>query len=42
LVNRKFLPREMQPPWWRQLALVLVAIAYSLVSAAVLYDKLLK
>ncbi|MFO0919802.1 MAG: Nramp family divalent metal transporter [Planctomycetaceae bacterium] len=42
LVNRRFLPREMQPPWWRQLALVLVAIAYSLVTAAVLYDKFLK
>ena len=42
LVNRRFLPREMQPAWWRQLALVLAAVVYSLVTAVVIYDRFLK
>lgn len=42
LVNRRFLPKAMQPPLWRQGALVLAAIVYGVVSAVVVYDLISK
>jgi hypothetical protein len=42
LVNRRFLPREMQPPLWRQVALVVAAVVYGGISAIVAYDQIVK
>lgn len=39
LVNRRFLPQSMQPPLWRQAALVVAAVGYAVISAIVAYDK---
>lgn len=37
-VNRRFLPREIRPPAWRQCGLVLCAVAYGGMTVALLYD----
>lgn len=37
LVNRKFLPPEIRPPWWRQAALVLCALVYGGISVALVW-----
>lgn len=42
LVNRRFLPREMQPPLWRQAALVIAAVVYGLITGVVVYDLVSK
>lgn len=42
IVNRRFLPKSMQPPLWRQAALVIAAVAYGLISAIVAYDLIRK
>jgi hypothetical protein len=42
LVNRRFLPKPMQPPLWRQAALVAAAVVYGSISVVVGYDLLSK
>lgn len=37
-VNRRFLPPEIRPPLWRQIGLVLCAIAYGGLTLALVYD----
>jgi hypothetical protein len=37
LVNRRFLPREAQPPLWRQVGLLLCSAAYALITVGVIY-----
>jgi hypothetical protein len=39
LVNRRFLPKELRPPLWRQAALILCALAYGGITAALLYTQ---
>jgi hypothetical protein len=38
IVNRRYLPKSMRPPLWRQGALILAAVIYGLVTAIVAYD----
>ena len=38
LVNRRFLPKEIRPPLWRQAALVLCALTYGGITAMVLWS----
>ncbi len=42
LVNRRFLPKSMQPPLWRQAALVIAAVAYTFITCVVVYDQVTK
>ena len=37
-VNTRFLPKEIRPPLWRQAGLLLCAVGYGLMTAALLYD----
>jgi len=39
LVNRRMLPPELRPSWWRQAALVLCSCFYAIVTALVIWDK---
>jgi hypothetical protein len=41
-VNTRFLPPELRPPLWRRIGLVLCAIAYGIMTAALLYDGYMK
>ncbi len=38
-VNTRFLPKAIRPPLWRQIGLVLCAIAYGAMTIALLYDS---
>jgi len=38
-VNTRFLPREIRPPRWRQLGLVLCSLFYGLIAGALLWDQ---
>ena len=40
-VNRKFLPKEIQPPMWKQIGLVLCAGYYSIFGTITVYQKVL-
>ena len=40
-VNRKFLPKEIQPPMWKQVGLVLCAGFYSIFGSITVYQKVL-
>ena len=40
-VNRKFLPKEIQPPIWKQVGLVLCAGFYSIFGSITVYQKVL-
>jgi hypothetical protein len=40
IVNRRMLPKELRPSWWRQLALVACSCFYAIVTALVIWDKL--
>ena len=40
-VNRKFLPKEIQPPVWKQIGLVLCAGFYSIFGTITVYQKVL-
>ena len=40
-VNRKFLPKEIQPPMWKQIGLVLCAGFYSIFGSITVYQKVL-
>ncbi len=40
-VNRKFLPKEIQPPLWKQVGLVLCAGFYSIFGTITVYQKVL-
>jgi hypothetical protein len=42
IVNRRFLPPELRPSRWRQGALVVCALFYSLVTGCVIYDQAAK
>lgn len=42
LVNRRFLPKSMQPALWRQAALVIAAAVYGFISVVVGYDQITK
>ncbi|MBL8818490.1 MAG: Nramp family divalent metal transporter [Planctomyces sp.] len=42
LLNRRFLPKEIQPPVWRQLGLILCCMTFTALSAASFYDLLTK
>jgi hypothetical protein len=39
-VNSRFLPRELRPPLWRQIALMGSVLAYGGMSAAMIYSKI--
>jgi hypothetical protein len=39
LVNRRFLPREIRPPWWRQAALVACAVIYGGITVMLLWSQ---
>lgn len=39
-VNRRFLPRDVRPPLWREAALVLCAVVYGAITVAVVVDRL--
>lgn len=41
-VNRTLLPKSMQPPLWRQFALVVAAVMYGFVTSVVAYDLISK
>ena len=38
-VNTRFLPREIRPPRWRQLGLVLCSLFYGLIAGALVWDQ---
>lgn len=40
-VNRKFLPKEIQPPVWRQIGLVLCAVFYSIFGTLTVIQKVI-
>ena len=40
LVNRRFLPKAMRPPLWRQAALVAAAVVYGSITLVVAYQQL--
>lgn len=42
IINSTMLPRELRPPLWRRVALVLCAIFYAVVSTAAMYDVVRK
>ena len=41
-VNRKFLPKEIQPPIWKQIGLVLCAGFYTILGSIAVYVKVIK
>lgn len=38
-VNTRFLPKEIRPPLWRQIGLLLCALAYGIMTVALLVDR---
>lgn len=38
-VNTRFLPKEIQPPWWRKLGLAMCAAFYGSIALALILDK---
>lgn len=42
IVNTRLLPKELQPSWWRKLALAACALFYGAVTALVLWDQVHK
>jgi hypothetical protein len=42
LVNRRFLPKEIRPPLWRQGALVICAVVYGGITVALLWIEVPK
>ncbi len=38
-VNRRFLPRELQPVWWREVGLVLCGLFYSTMTVLAVYGR---
>ena len=41
-VNRKFLPKEIQPPIWKQIGLILCAAFYTILGSIAVYVKVIK
>ena len=41
-VNRKFLPKEIQPPIWKQIGLILCAGFYSIFGTITVYQKVIE
>ncbi len=40
-VNRKFLPKEIQPPMWKQIGLVLCALFYTILGSIAVYTNVI-